>query len=411
MKIEITGDEPRWAGVPVGEIVHACHEKTIDEGLKALALPGLDRDNLEPLLTYCAELRCEADRATCPGCKRRTEAQGIQSLDDFIARHDEIVVGDGSVVLKGTGTGRLTTPALAALEKTWSGENYWFWARRVLRKLRHGIRRAHIRGSAVAAPGTTPAVILVEPQLPDNIGMVARACANFGFDDLRLVDPRDGWPNEKARIAASGANYIIDDAAAYDTLDAATGDLNWVCATTARQRDLRKPVMTPEEAIAEMRRRIGTGQRCGVVFGRERNGLETSEVANCDAIVMIPVNSRFASLNLAQAVLILGYEWMRGSDAASLGRVTTFEKPVATGLNLGEQTPASREELVGFFEHLETELEQLGFFSSPTKRPSVVNNMRSMFLRAEMTGQEVKTLRGIVATLARGKGSARKPST
>ena len=103
MKIEITGDEPRWAGVPVGTIVHACHEKTIDDGLAALALPGLDRDTLEPLLTYCAELRCEADQVTCPGCKRRTEAQGITSLDDFIARHDEIVVGDGAVVLKGTG--------------------------------------------------------------------------------------------------------------------------------------------------------------------------------------------------------------------------------------------------------------------------------------------------------------------
>ena len=134
-------------------------------------------------------------------------------------------------------------------------------------------------------------------------------------------------------------------------------------------------------------------------------------MANCDAIVMIPVNSRFASLNLAQAVLILGYEWMRGSGTASLGRVTTFEKPVTSGLNLGDQAPATREELIGFFEHLETELERLGFFSSPTKRPSVVNNMRSMFLRAEMTGQEVKTLRGIVATLAKGKGSARKPST
>jgi tRNA/rRNA methyltransferase len=408
MPIEIAEGEPRFQGAVLSTIVQACHEKTVDAGLAALALPGLDRQTLEPVLTYCAELRCEADQVTCPGCKRRTEALGIASLDDFIARHEEIVVGDGSVRLTGKGSGRLTTPALAALEKTWSGENYWFWARRVLRKLRHGIRRAHIRGNAIAPPGTTPSVILIEPQLPDNIGMVARACANFGLDDLRLVDPRDGWPNEKARIAASGANYVIDDAAAYETFDAALSDLNWVCATTARQRDLRKPVLTPEQAIAEMRRRIGEGQRCGVIFGRERNGLETSEVARADAIVMIPVNSRFASLNLAQAVLILGYEWMRTSELATLGRVTTFEQPLRAGLYLGDQQPATREELFGFFEHLETELERQGFFSSPGKRPSVVNNLRTMFLRAEPTGQEVKTLRGIVATLARGKGGTRK---
>jgi tRNA/rRNA methyltransferase len=408
MQIEIADGAPCVQGVPVGAIVHACHEKTLDAGLAALAMPGLDRQTLEPVLTYCAELRCEADQATCPGCKRRTEAEGIATLDDFIARHEEIVVGDGSVRLKGSGTGRLTTPALAALEKTWSGENYWFWARRVLRKLRHGIRRAHIRGNAIAPPGTTPSVILIEPQLPDNIGMVARACANFGLDDLRLVDPRDGWPNEKARIAASGANYVIDDAAAYDTFDAALGDLNWVCATTARQRDLRKPVLTPEQAVAEMRRRIGEGQRCGVIFGRERNGLETHEVARADAVVMIQVNSRFASLNLAQAVLILGYEWMRSSGQATLGRVTTFEQPLSSGLYLNDQAPATREELFAFFEHLERDLEAQGFFSSPDKRPSVVNNLRTMFVRAEPTGQEVKTLRGIVATLVRPKGQGRK---
>jgi tRNA/rRNA methyltransferase len=408
MQIETIEGEPRFRDVPLSVIVHACHEKTVDAGLAALALPGLDRETLEPVLTYCAELRCEADAVTCPGCKRRAEAQGITTLDDFIAQHEEIIVGDGSVRLKGSGTGRLTTPALAALEKTWSGENYWFWARRVLRKLRHGIRRAHIRGNAIAPPGTTPSVILIEPQLPDNIGMVARACANFGLDDLRLVDPRDGWPNEKARIAASGANYVIDDAAAYDTFDAALSDLNWVCATTARQRDLRKPVLTPEEAIAEMRKRITAGQRCGVIFGRERNGLETHEVARADAVVMIPVNSRFASLNLAQAVLILGYEWMRNSEQATLGRVTTFEQALRSGLYLGDQVPATREELTGFFEHLERELERQGFFSSPDKRPSVVNNLRTMFLRAEPTGQEVKTLRGIVATLVKAKGGGPK---
>ena len=405
------GREPLAGGVPLATIVHACHERSIDEGLAALAVPGLTRQTLDPVLTYCAELRCEAENATCPGCKRRTEAQGIRTLDDFIARHKEIVVGDGSVRLVGQGAGTITTPALAALEKTWSGENYWFWARRVLRKLRHGIRRAHIRGSAVAAEGETPVVILLEPQLADNIGMVARACANFGLDGLRVVNPRDGWPNEKARIAASGANYIIDDATAHPTLAAAMADLNWVAATTARQRDLRKPVMTPEQVVAEMRTRIARGERCGILFGRERNGLETDEVAVADAVVMIPVNSRFASLNLAQAVLLIGYEWMRTSPAASLGRVTTYEQPVEAGLRMADDRPATKAELIGFFEHIEAELDRLGFFNPPHKRQTVARNLRSMFSRMNATEQEVRTLRGIVATLAKGKGRGLKSPT
>lgn len=398
-------------GLPIAQLVHACHERTIDEGLRDLNAGDLDRSALDRILTYCAELRCEADGATCPGCKRRTEAQGIHSLDDFIARHKEIVVGDGAVRLMGQGTETLRTPALAALEKTWSGENYWFWARRVLRKLRHGIRRAHIAGEAVAGPGETPAVILMEPQLADNIGMVARAMANFGLDELRLVAPRDGWPNEKARIAASGANYVIDDAVAYPTLDSAISDLSFVVATTARQRPLKKPVLTPEEAIAAVRERIGRGERAAILFGRERNGLETSEIANADALIMIPVNSRFASLNLAQAVLLLGYAWMRESGRATLGRVTTYEKPLSSGLNLGAERPAGKEQLLGFFGHLESELDRLGFFKPLEKRPSVVQNLRTMFTRMELTEQEVRSLRGIVATLAHGKGQGRKPST
>ncbi len=393
---------------PLAEIVHACHERTIDQGIERLAIPGLDRDTLEPILTYCAELRCEADNATCPGCKRRTEAQGITSIDEFIARHHEIVVGDGQVRLMGQGEATLHTSALSALEKTWSGQNYWFWARRVIRKLRHGVRRAHIQGSAVAAQGETPAIILVEPQLADNIGMVARAMANFGLDELRLVAPRDGWPNDKARIAASGANYVIDDAQAYATFEDSIADLNWVAATTARQRDLRKPILTPEATIAEIKSRTARGERCGILFGRERNGLETGEIANADAIVMIPVNSRFASLNLAQATLLLGYEWMRTSDEASLGRVTTYEQPVQTGLYLNQDRPATKAEMDALYSHLEAELERLGFFNPPHKRPTVVRNIRTMLGRMQATEQEVRTLRGIVATLAQGKGHGRK---
>jgi tRNA/rRNA methyltransferase len=407
---ETEGSVPRLAGggPPVAEVVHACHERSIGEGLARLAIPGLDQSTLEPVLTYCAELRCEAAAASCPGCKRRSESQGLVTLDDFIRAQGEIIVGDGSVRLVGQGTARVATPALAALEKTWSGENYWFWARRVLRKLRHGIRRAHIQGEAFAGEGETPAVILMEPQLADNIGMVARAMANFGLDELRLVAPRDGWPNEKARIAASGANYVIDDGRAFPTLGDATGDLHWVAATTARQRDLRKPVLTPLEVVAEMRTRIARGERCGILFGRERNGLETDEVASADAIVMIPVNSRFASLNLAQSVLILAYEWMRTSGAATLGRVTTYETPQTAGLDLGDTRPATKEELGGFFSHIEEELDRLGFFNPVHRRQTMIRNLRSMFTRMGATEQEVRTLRGIVAALAHGKGSGRK---
>jgi tRNA/rRNA methyltransferase len=398
------------SGRDVAQIVRACHERTIDIGLQELAIAGLDRTTLEPLLTYCAEERCVADAVTCPGCTKRVEAEGITSFDRFVAGYREIVIGNGAVRIAGKGKADLHVDSLETLAATWGGERYWFWARRVLRKLRHGIRRSGLHGSAFAGEGETPAVLLMEPQLADNVGMVARAMANFGLDDLRLIAPRDGWPNEKARIAASGANYIIDDAVDFPNLDAAISDCNWLAATTARQRDLRKPVLTPIEAVAEMRQRIDRGERCGVLFGRERSGLETTEVANADALIMIPVNSRFASLNLAQAVLILGYEWMRGNDAQSLGRVTTYEKPLEAGLNMGADRPATKEELLGFFDHIEAELERLGFFNPPHKRATVVRNLRTMFSRMGATEQEVRTLRGIVATLAKGKGHARKPS-
>ncbi len=398
-------------GVAVVDVVRACHEMTIDAGLESLAVPGLDRSTLEPLLVYCAEERCSVDAASCPGCRRRIELEGLTSFDAFANAHREITIGDGRVRIAGNGDRKLHADSLEELAKTWSGEKYWYWARRVLRKLRHGLRRQHVKGEPFAGEDESPAVILMEPQLADNIGMVARAMANFGLDSLRLIAPRDGWPNEKARIAASGANYVIDDAAAFSSLDESIRDLNWLCATTARQRDLRKPVMTPIEAVAEMRKRIAQGQRCGVLFGRERSGLENIEVANADVLIMIPVNTRFASLNLAQAVLIIGYEWMRTSEEQSLGRVTTYERPISTGLNLGNDQPATKEELVGFFEHLETELERLGFFNPGHKRATVVRNLRTMLSRMQATAQEVRTLRGIVATLAKGKGQGRKQSS
>jgi tRNA/rRNA methyltransferase len=158
-------------------------------------------------------------------------------------------------------------------------------------------------------------------------------------------------------------------------------------------------VLTPEQAVEEMRRRLEKGQRCGIVFGPERNGLETGEAANADALVMAPVNPNFASLNLAQAVLLLSYEWMKQGGGGTLGRVTTYEVPLQPGLKTRGSPPASREELTGFFEHLERELDAKGFFTAPEKRPSVVQNLRSMFVRMGATEQEIRTLRGIVKAL------------
>jgi tRNA/rRNA methyltransferase len=408
--VEPANGEPKIAGtdVPVARVIHACHERTVDVGLAELALPGLDRTTLEPVLTYCAEMRCRVDRVTCPGCRLRTAELGLLSFDQFVAHHREITFKHSALRLTGAGTAKLRAQSLDHLAKTWAGEEYWFWARRIIRKLRHGIRRARQTGEPPPEMGSTPALVLVRPQLADNIGMVARAMANFGLADLRLVNPRDGWPNEKARIAASGANFIIDDAEAFATLKDATADLHWTCATTARQRDLAKPVVTPEQAVGEMRRRLTAGQRCGILFGPERNGLETEEVAGADAAVMAPVNPTFASLNLAQAALLMSYEWMKQAGGASLGRVTTYETPVQAGMRTRGYPPASKEEITAFFEHLEAELDASGFFTAPEKRPTVVRNLRTMFTRMGATEQEIRTLRGIVKALAHARRSRRE---
>jgi tRNA/rRNA methyltransferase len=394
-------------GEAVSAVVHEAHERTLAGVLERWQGVGLTREAIEPVLAYCAEQRCRADGATCPGCRMRTERMGLRTFDDFVARHAEITFDGSALRLPGLGKGRLHARSLEHLAKTWAGEEYWFWARRVLRKMRHGIRRAAQTG-APSPQGDTPVFILVRPQLVDNIGMVARAMANFGLEHLRLVAPRDGWPNEKARIAASGANFIIDGAEAHPAFEPALAGLNWIGATTARQRDLAKAVLTPEQAVAEMRRRIAEGQRCGIVFGPERNGLETEEVANADAIVMAPVNPSFASLNLAQAALLVSYEWMKQSGGGTLGRVTTYEAPVEPGLHTRGSPPAGREDLVAFFRHIERELDASGFFTAPDKRPSVVQNLRSMFVRMGATEQEIRTLRGIVKALAHPKGAKQR---
>lgn len=241
-----------------------------------------------------------------------------------------------------------------------------------------------------ARDGDAPAIVLVRPQLGENIGTAARAMLNFGLSDLRLVAPRDGWPSERARAAASGADLVIDRARLFADSKEAVADLDFVIATTARARDMVKPVLTPAAAAAKLREAIAAGGRAGVMFGPERTGLENDEVVLADALVMVPVNPAFASLNLAQAVLLIGYEWFKASDRTAAERIDYLQT-----------RPATKEELLGFFEHLEGELDRFGFLKPPEKRPSMVRNLRNLFQRAGLTEQEVRTMRGVVASLTR----------
>lgn len=236
----------------------------------------------------------------------------------------------------------------------------------------------------------SPAIILCEPQLGENIGTTARAMANFGLWDLRLVNPRDGWPNERAVAAASRADHVISRVRVFETTAAAIADLSLVFATTARRRDLQKPVLGPEQAAQRLISHIGSGRGAGLLFGRERWGLYNEEVALADAIVTLPVEAAFASLNIAQAVLVLAYEWRRQSD-------------LGTALPFGDMPAdlATKEELLGLFMHLEEALDRAGFFTAPDKRPTVVNNLRAMLSRGNLSAQEVRTLRGVISSIDR----------
>ena len=236
----------------------------------------------------------------------------------------------------------------------------------------------------------SPAIILVEPQMGENIGAAARAMANFGLWDLRLVNPRDGWPNERAVAAASRADHVIERAQVFETLDAAIADLNFLLATTARNRELFKPVIGPDTAAIETHARILAGQKAGILFGRERWGLINDEVALADAIVTLPVEPAFASLNIAQAVLVIAYEWRR---------LALSGEPLPFSGDLGE--PAPKEQLSQMVDQLAEALDRANFFKEPTKRPGMLNNIRTMFTRAGFNEQEMRTLRGIIAALDR----------
>jgi tRNA/rRNA methyltransferase len=245
--------------------------------------------------------------------------------------------------------------------------------------------------------GLAPVVILVEPQLGENIGAAARAMANFGLSRLRLVKPRQSWPNDKARVMASGADRILEDAVLFETLEAAVADCSLVLATTARAHDQAKPVVSAAEAAAMMAPRVAAGETAAIVFGRERNGLENDEVALTDAIVTLPVNPAFASLNLAQAVVIVAYEWFK----LQIGGALPFGMPQRSA-------PAPKEQLLAFFASLERELEKVEFFRPPDKRETMQINLRNIFSRMQPTQQDIQTLHGVIMAIAEGrKGPAR----
>ncbi len=230
-----------------------------------------------------------------------------------------------------------------------------------------------------------PAIILVEPQLGENIGTAARAMMNCGLDDLRLVRPRDGWPNDKAVAAASGADVVLDKARLYPSVESAIGDLVHVYASTARDRYMVKRELTPRAAAAEMRGFLAGGESCGVLFGPERTGLVNDHIALADTVLTVPLNPAFASLNLAQAVLIVGYEWFTAQA----------EAPPET-MHRGHSRAATKEELLRFFEHFEEALVESGFLRHPDKRPSMTRNLRNLFQRAGCTEQELRTLHGVL---------------
>jgi tRNA/rRNA methyltransferase len=238
-----------------------------------------------------------------------------------------------------------------------------------------------------------PVVILNEPQLAENIGAVARVMANFGLHDLRMVRPRDGWPQERAWASASGADWTLNDARVFERLEDAVSDLRLVYATTARPRETQLPVLTPREAAGELLTASTAGQGIGLLFGGERAGLETGDIALCHGIVTIPIDEKFRSLNLAQAVAINAYEWRMG----------VFDRPrEAFAHNIAE--PADMEAMVGLYEQLEGQLDDAGFFHPPEKRPSMVRNLRVSLGRARFTDQEVRTWRGVITALSKGRG-------
>ena len=244
-------------------------------------------------------------------------------------------------------------------------------------------------GTTADTPGEGPAFILVHPQMGENIGGAARAMWNFGLDRLRLVAPRDGWPNPKAEAMASGALHVVERAEVVATTAEACADLSYVFATTARERAMTKLVLTPEQAMAEARALTAAGERVGILFGAERSGLANEDVVRANAVVTVPVNPAFGSLNLAQCALLLAYEWRR-----SAGDAEAWDYRLAGGRR------ATSIEVDRFVGHLVERLDAASFFFPEDKRPSMIANLDNLFRRAPLTDADVRILHGIVRALA-----------
>lgn len=241
---------------------------------------------------------------------------------------------------------------------------------------------------------STPIITLIEPQLAENIGMAARAMANMGLCELRLVNPRESWPNEKAIAASSGADEILAKACLYDDVAEAIADCHFVYATSARKHRQAKLVAGPMEAARSARARIRAGQKIGVLFGRERNGLLKDEISLANAILTFPVSREFPSLNLAQAVLLFGYSWLlsQGEEGELLPYVT----------ELGSK-PATSGQIEGLFDHLTGALKEYGYFKPAHRENVMKRNLRNIIKRMILTEQDIQTLHGVVTALENHK--------
>ncbi len=236
----------------------------------------------------------------------------------------------------------------------------------------------------------SPAIILMVPQMGENIGAAARAMGNFGLTDLRLVAPRDGWPNEKAIAMAAGALPDIVSVSVFETLDEAIADIQFLLATTARRRDMVKPVFSSSGAAAELQKKTLQENKTAILFGRERNGLENEEVAKAQGIIQIATNPNFASLNLGQSVLLMAYELFQKNGDQLHSQNTSYEEGASLAVQKDVQT---------FLQRLNGELEYGEFFRSEGLRPTMERNITNIFTRMDLTEQEVKTLQGILSAL------------
>jgi len=237
---------------------------------------------------------------------------------------------------------------------------------------------------------SSPTIILCRPQMGENIGAAARAMLNFQLKNLRIVAPRDGWPNERADATASGAFDVMPPPQIFETLEDAISDLNFTIATTARRRDMIKPTYNPASAMKELLSRVNNQQRIGIVFGAERTGLTNEELSLCQAIMTFPTNPNFPSINLAQSVLLATYEWQEHAGEAV--------SPITDNTSPAEQTKIS-----GFMDRLENDLDERRFFRTPEMKPTMMVNIRNIFTRSDVTDQEIRTLHGVLSALRGNK--------